>query len=160
MGKLTKAKKRSKTKTKKVNSKSKPKTSKKPTSVSGAPENMIIKNEEVMHNEEESIDSTASPIRTFRLNRRIMKVRHSQIEEKAIRKAQRALNRATNNGDQQEIEEAEELLDEAIMDKKEVAQWSHPEETIGKLKEILEYQIQNEQEPEIIEQTQEFLEEA
>ena len=70
------------------------------------------------------------------------------------------VNRATNNGNQQEIEEAEELLDEAIMDKKESNQWSHPEETIEKLKEILEYQTQNKQEPQVIEQTQGFLEEA
>ena len=156
MGKLTKVKKRSKTKTKKISSKNKPRSTKKPTSNSGAPEKIINDN---IEDDSVSVESTPS-LRTFRLHRRSMKVHHVEFEEKAIRKAQRALNRATNSGNQDEIEEAEEILDEAILEKKEASEWMDPTETIEKLNEILEYQIRTEQDKNTIEQTKEFISDA
>ena len=153
MGKVTKARKRSKTKAKKPSTKSKSKSSsiKKTKQISGAPENLI---DNMSDNES---TSNQSDIATFRLNRRIMKSHHIKDEEKAIRKPQRALNKAKKTELENEIEEAESMLEEAIAEKEDAAKWTHPEEAIDKLSTILNQQIENNYSTDIIEMTQELI---
>ena len=160
MGKLTKVRKKSKSKTKKSTPKTKSKINptKKSTSESGAPE---IKEEDIsMSNEDSSTTTSSTPIMLLKLNRRAMKVTHIECEDKAIRKAQRNLKRAKNGGNEDEINEAQLILDEAVEEKMDASVWMHPNETIEKLSHILNHQIENLESDNIINQTKKFILEA
>jgi len=103
-----------------------------------------------MNDNESTSNQATIALATFRLNRRIMKTHHIKYEEKAIRKAQRALNKAEKTKFDNEIEEA-------IKEKEDAAKWTHPEEAINKLSKILNQQIENDDETDIIEMTQDLI---
>ena len=108
-------------------------------------------NNNVMENSESLSNHSASLVMTFRLNWIFMEVHHVEIEDKAIRKAQRDLTRANNHGNSEEIKEAEAILEEAILKKKKASEWMYPNQTIDKLSHILNQQIENEEDIDIIE---------
>ena len=157
MGKLTKVRNRSKMKSKKPTTKTKSKSSssKKIKQISGAPKNSIDDNN--MSDNESTTSQSTIALATFRLNRRIMKSHHIEDEEKAIRKAQRSLNKAKKSNNEDEIKDAQSMLEEAIAEKEDAAKWTHPEDTIDKLSRILNEQISNGDETELIEMTQDLI---
>lgn len=158
MGKLQKNRKRTKTKLKKKStSKSKSRsTSKK---IPGAPEN--LKSTMELHDIEDhpSDLSEASEI-LYKFVRKAMRVDHIECEDKAIRKAQRALKKIENSGSSDEIDDAKLTLQEAIQEKEEANKWMHPSEAVKKLSQILQDQIENSEDMEIIEMTKEFISDA
>jgi len=87
-----------------------------------------------------------------KLVRKVMKVKHIKCEDKAIRKAQRALNKLKKKGSVKEIEDANVILQDAVDDKTDAAKWMHPC--------ILKSQIDNSEDLDIIETTKELLFEA
>ena len=157
MGKLTKVGKRSKTKSKKPSAKSKTKTStiKKTKQNSGAPKNPIDDMNELQVNTSEPPSEIV-----YKLVRKVFRVDHVECENKAIRNAQRVLKKAKNSGPKNEIDEAESDLQEAIQVREEAQQWTHPNDALSKLSQILEYQEKTSCENEIIEKTKEFILEA
>ena len=158
MGKLQKNRKRIKTKLKKnMTSKSKNRATSRKTS--GAPEigklNMYSHEDEHYHS-----DTSESPEIVYKLIRKTMKVDHVDCENKAIRKAQRALNKAQSSGNVDEIDDARLSLEEAMQEKEEANKWMHPSEAIKKLSKILKDQIKNSEDLDLIEMTKEFISEA
>ena len=128
MGKLQKNRKRIKTKLKKnMTSKSKNRATSRKTS--GAPEigklNMHSHEDEHYHS-----DTSESPEIVYKLIRKTMKVDHVDCENKAIRKAQRALNKAQSSGNVDEIDDARLSLEESMQEKEEANKWMHPSEAI------------------------------
>ena len=155
MGKLVKNRKRTKTKMKKKSS-SKPKSRSNPKKNSGAPEN--VKPTIIINDNDHSSSDQSEPMEiVYKIIRKVMRVNHIECEEKAIRKAQRALKKIESTGTEDEIEDAKETLQEAIREQQEAKMWMHPSDTIKKLSEILQDQIENEEDSEIIEMTREFI---
>ena len=154
MGKTPKGKKKSKTKSKKSTSKAKPKLmSMNLNSNNGAPE---IENETMA-----TIQQVKDEVKGIKLFRRAMKVRYTEVYEKQIRKAKRSLNKIKKTTDsQEEIQAAEATLQEAIDDLQDASQWLHPTETINQLNNILKFQIENDGNIDIIEETKNFIMDA
>ena len=100
-----------------MTSKNKPKTTstKKTISNSIATE---IKRKIIINNNDSSTTSSSTSIMLFRLHSRTMKVNHIECKEKAICKAQRNLKKTQINGNEEEIAKVQEILDNAISDKK------------------------------------------
>ena len=158
MGKLQKSRKRTKTKLKKkTTSKSKNRATSRKTS--GAPEigklNMQSHEDNHYHS-----DNSESPEIVYKFIRKTMKVDHVDCENKAIRKAQRALNKAQSSGNANEIDDAKLSLKEAMQEKEEANKWMHPSEAIKKLSKILKDQIDNSEDIDLVEMTKEFISEA
>ena len=143
MGKATKITKKSTTKSSKSNLKTKI-NSKNITSKNGAPE---IEDDEITNQHETEMNE-------IKLIRRAMKVKHRQIHEKQIRKATRSLNKLKKTqATDEEIQAAEVTLQKVTNELEEASQWMHPTETLNKLNEILELQIDNQADIDIIEIT-------
>ena len=155
MGKLVKNRKRTKTKLKKKSS-SKAKSRSNSKKSSGAPEN--VKPTIIINDNDHSSSDQSEPMEiVYKIVRKVMRANHIECEEKAIRKAQRALKKIESTGTEDEIEDAKETLQEAIQEQQEAKMWMHPSDTIKKLSEILQDQIENEEDSEIIEMTKEFI---
>ena len=157
MVKATKKMKRAKLKTKKKTSskvKGRPLNSKKN---SGAPE--IIKSTIMKSHDNELHSNTSEPPSeiVYKLVRKVFHVDHIENENKAIRNAKRGLKKANNSGLTDEIDEAESTLQEAIRIKEEAQQWTHPDDALTKLEQILEYQKKTSTDMETIEKTKEFI---
>jgi len=86
-----------------------------------------------------------------------MKVNHIECEDKAIRKAQRTLNKLKKNGSSEEIEDANMILQNVINGKTDTAKWMHPNQVIDTLNCILKSQIDDSEDLDIIETTRELL---
>jgi len=157
MVKATKKMKRAKLKTKKKTSskvKGRPLNSKKN---SGAPE--IIKST-IMKSHDNELHSNASEPPSeivYKLVRKVFHVDHIENKNKAIRNAKHGLKKAENSGLTDEIDEAESTLQEAIRVKEEALQWTHPDDALTKLEQILEYQKKTSNDMETIEKTKEFI---
>ena len=96
-----------------------------------------------MNNDDFSTTSSSTPIILFRLHCESMKVNHIKCEERAIYKAQQNLKITQDYGTEEEIAEAQEILDDAISDKENASKWMHPNNIIEKLSQILNQQIKN-----------------
>ena len=86
-----------------------------------------------------------------------MKVSHIKCEKKAIFKAQWNLNRTQINGTEEEIAEAQEILDDAISDKENTSNLMHPNNITERLTHILNHQIKNLDDENIINQTKKII---
>ena len=89
-----------------------------------------------------------------------MKVNYIKCEEKAIHKTQRNLKRIQTNGTEEEIAEAQEILDEVISNKDNASNWMHPNDIIEKLSQILNEQIKKLDDENVINQTKIFIQDA
>ena len=125
--------------------KSKSKSSKKQKTNSGAPENVNM-DQNPIHIVEATDNFEA-------LLSKVKKVNHLEYEEKAIRKAQRALKKAEANENEDEISDAKLTLQMALDDKEEAALWLEPSKALIKLNERLAEQIEKGEPQEAIEET-------
>ena len=159
MVKVTKKMKRSKLKMKKKSSSRVKSRSSNPKKNSGA---QGIKDADMEPSDIHQIPPNVSNSTQIisKLVRKVMKVKHIDCEDKAIRKAQRTLNKLEKKGSSKEIEDAKVILQDAINDKADAAKWMHPNQTIDKLNRILKSQIDNSEDLDIIETTKELLFEA
>ena len=105
-------------------------------------------------------DSNRSFTSFQRLLKKSLKVNHLEIEEKAIRKARRSLNKLKKTGSPDEIRDAEVLLNNAIAEKEEAEQWLDPKLAIEKLTSILEAQILENADNNVIQETSHLIDEA
>ena len=93
----------------------------------------------------------------YKLVRKVFHVDHIENENKAIRNAKRGLKKAKKSGLTDEIDEAESTLQEVIRIKEEAQEWTHPDDALTKLEQILEYQKKTSTDMETIEKTKEFI---
>jgi len=159
MVKVTKKMKRSKLKMKKKSSSKVKGRSSNPKKNSGAPKITDV-DMEPNYIQQTPFNVLNSTQIISKLVRKVMKVKHINCEDKAIRKAQRTLNKLEKKGSSKEIEDAKVILQDAINDKTDAAKWMHPNQAIDKLNRILKSQIDNSEDLDIIETTKEILFEA
>ena len=160
MGKVPKNRKKMKSKLKKKTPPKHKNRSSNQKKNSGAPEK--IKPTIMKSHDNELHSNTSEPPSeiVYKLVRKVFRVDHIECENIAIRNAQRVLRKAKNSGLTDEIDEAESNLLEVIQVKEEAQQWTHPNDALEKLKQILEYQKKTSDDMEIIEKTKEFILEA
>ena len=159
MGKVPKSRKRTKSKLKKKTSSKNKNRSSNLKKNSGAPE-IVDVNMDLNDIQQTPSNASNSTQIIPKLVRKVMKVKHIDSEDKAIRKAQRTLNKLEKKGSSKEIEDATSILQDAINDKADAAKWMHPNQAMEKLNCILENQINESEDVDIIETTKELLFEA
>ena len=162
MTKTVKNKKKSKSKIKKLPAKSTSGSSgsSKSKNFSGAPKtNPDVKSQTQQH---ASSNYTSLSDKKFeKLLKKCLKVNHLKHEDKAVRKAKRSIRKLKKNGSTiEDIQKAEAILQQAVLDKKEAEACLDPKAVIEKLTTLLEEQIRAKAPNEQIQETSQLLEKA
>merc|ERR1712071_448430 len=109
--------------------------------ISGAPEKDI---HEISQTQQHDLSNNAQIHSNHleKITKKYMKVKHLEYEDKAIRKAKRYVEKIKKQkGSPDEIQEAEDVLNQAMMEQEEAKEWLNPQTAIEKLTIILEKQI-------------------
>ena len=163
MTKTTKSRKKSKSKGKKSSTKTKTKSSNimKSKTISGAPEKDLHEISQTQQYDP-SNDAQMESKHFEKLVKKCLKVKHLEYEgDKAIRKSKRSVNKLKKQkGSPEEIQEAKDILNQALLEKEEAEAWLDPQTAIEKLTLILEEQILAKVDNEQIRETTKSLEEA
>ena len=162
MTKTTKSRKKSKSKGKKSSTKTKTKSSNimKSKTISGAPEKDLHEISQTQQYDP-SNDAQMESKHFEKLVKKCLKVKHLEHEDKAIRKVKRSVNKLKKQkGSPEEIQEAKDILNQALLEIEEAEAWLDPQTAIEKYTLILEEQILAKVDNEQIRETTKSLEEA
>ena len=162
MSKTNKKGKKTKTKSKKssIKTKTKPSNIMKSKSIAGAPKKDIY---EIYQNRQHNLSNNSQTHSDHleKITKKYMKVKHLEYGDKAIRKAKRYVEKIKKQkGSPDEIQEAEDVLNQALMEQEEAKEWLDPQTAIEKLTIILEKQILEKADNEQIQETEKSLKEA